>query len=165
MGKRLIVIRHAKSSWKNAGLDDNERPLNKRGRRDGPRMAQFLSEVGLKPDWLLVSDSQRTRDTAEFLIEGFAMRRGDVHYDPQLYLAGVNRIYDLIRESPDVETVALVAHNPGVTDLVNSLGTSVVTDNVPTLGVAEFDVPIDAWHELRPGMARLEAYYTPKTIS
>ncbi len=128
-------------------------------------MAKFLVDQGLKPDWLLVSDAVRTRATADYLIDAFNLGPGEVAYEPQLYLAGVNRIYDLIRESPDVQTSALVAHNPGITDLVNSLGNHVITDNVPTFGVAEFEIPIDAWHELRPGMARLESYHTPKAIA
>ncbi|MEJ2132109.1 MAG: histidine phosphatase family protein, partial [Gammaproteobacteria bacterium] len=70
MTKNLIVIRHAKSSWKNPKFSDEERPLNKRGRRDGARMAKFLAGAVPKPDWLLVSDAVRTRATANFLIEG-----------------------------------------------------------------------------------------------
>ena len=164
VAKRLIVIRHAKSSWKNSRLGDAERPLNKRGRRDGSTMASFLADQGLKPDWLLVSDAVRTRETADFLIKAFGLVDADVDYEPRLYLAGINGIYDLIRESPDSDRLALVAHNPGITDLVNSLGERVVTHNVPTLGVATFEIPIDNWHELRPGMGSLTGFHTPKTI-
>lgn len=128
-------------------------------------MAKFLVEDGLRADRLLVSEAVRTRATADFLIDALAVGPGEVDYEPRLYLAGVNRIYDLIRESPDVEAVALIAHNPGITDLVNSLGKHVITDNVPTLGVAEFEMPIHAWQELRPGMAQLKSYHTPKTIA
>lgn len=127
-------------------------------------MANFLVDQGLKPDRLLVSDAVRARATADFLIDAFALAEGEIDYAPRLYLAGVNRIYDLIRESPDSETLALVAHNPGITDLVNSLGERVITDNVPTLGVAAFGIPIDHWHELRPGMGNLTGFHTPKTI-
>ena len=164
VAKKLIVIRHAKSSWKNSQVDAAERPLNKRGRRDGPRMASFLVDQGLKPDRLLVSDAVRARATADFLIDAFALGKGKINYEPRLYLAGVNRIYDLIRESPDSQTLALVAHNPGITDLVNSLGERVFTDNVPTFGVAAFEIPINDWHELRPGMGNLTGFHTPKTI-
>jgi phosphohistidine phosphatase len=162
--KNLIVIRHAKSSWKNPKFSDEERPLNKRGRRDGARMAKFLAGAVPKPDWLLVSDAVRTRATANFLIEGLHLDEDRVLYEHRLYLAGVNRIYELIRECPDAQTLALVGHNPGVTDLVNSLGDNVITSNVPTFGVATFEVPINAWHELRPGMAKLTGYHTPKTL-
>jgi len=67
--KTLLVLRHAKSSWDDSALDDHERPLNQRGRRDAPRMGKLMREYGLIPDVVISSDAVRARLTAEALAE------------------------------------------------------------------------------------------------
>ena len=71
MRRRIIVMRHAKSSWKSGARDDHARPLNKRGRRDAPRIAARLAELGWVPERVISSDSERTRQTWARMEEAF----------------------------------------------------------------------------------------------
>ena len=84
--KTLLVLRHAKSSWNDPALDDHERPLNKRGRRDAPRMGELVREYGLIPDVVISSDAVRARLTAEAVAEA-ARYPGEILLDPRLYMA------------------------------------------------------------------------------
>jgi phosphohistidine phosphatase len=112
--KTLLVLRHAKSSWNDPALDDHERPLNKRGRRDAPRMGELLREHGLIPDVVISSDAVRARLTAE-AVAGAAGYAGAIVLDPRLYLAGPADILSLLqRVRGKAETVMIVGHNPGL---------------------------------------------------
>ena len=84
--KTQLVLRHAKSSWNDPALDDHERPLNKRGRRDAPRMGELVREYGLIPDVVISSDAVRARLTAEAVAEA-ARYAGEILLDPHLYMA------------------------------------------------------------------------------
>ena len=84
--KTLLVLRHAKSSWNDPALDDHERPLNKRGRRDAPRMGELVREYGLMPGVVISSDAVRARLTAEAVAEA-ARYAGEILLDPHLYLS------------------------------------------------------------------------------
>ena len=88
--KTLLVLRHAKSSWNDPQLDDHERPLNERGRRDGPRMGKLVQEYGLIPDIVISSDAVRARLTAEAVVEA-ARYVGDILPDQNLYMASPGR--------------------------------------------------------------------------
>jgi len=117
--RRLIVMRHAKSSWKESGLDDHDRPLNKRGSRDAPRMADAIHERAWSPDLILVSSSKRTLQT----LSGMSHRFGRVpsQIRPGIYHATVN---DLLLELEDMAqegTTMILGHNPGSEILVNNL--------------------------------------------
>ena len=106
-----MVLRHAKSSWNDPALDDHERPLNKRGRRDAPRMGELVREYGLIPDVILSSDAVRARLTAEAVAEA-ARYAGEILLDPHLYLACPADIHSLlttVRENAG--TVMIVGHN------------------------------------------------------
>jgi phosphohistidine phosphatase len=161
---KLWLVRHAKSSWADPGQADFDRPLNGRGQRDGPRMATWLSRQQHPATWLWTSDAARALATAEFVREGFAVDPARVHEVHELYLADPETMLDVIRRTPgDVESVAVVAHNPGTTMLLNELVGERVTDNVPTFGVARLSSTAP-WHEFRPGCCRLEVYSYPKGI-
>ena len=110
--KTLLVLRHAKSSWNDPTLDDHERPLNKRGRRDAPRMGKLVREYGLIPDVVISSDAVRARLTAEAVAEA-ARYAGEILLDPHLYMACPSDILSLlpmVREN--AEAVMIVGHNP-----------------------------------------------------
>lgn len=164
MRVKLWLIRHAKSAWGERGLSDFERPLNARGQRDGPRMAAWLGNQSDPASWLWTSTATRARATAEFVQRGFGLDDGRVIGEEGLYHAGPEQILDVLRQTPgDVASVALVAHNPGLTWLVNAMGEAAVTDNLPTFGVARFDCPGD-WAGLTAGSARLDFLISPKTL-
>lgn len=119
MPRRLIVMRHAKSSWKEAGLDDHDRPLNKRGFRDAPRMADAIHERAWSPDLILVSSSKRTLQTLSGMSHRFGQATSQIR--PGIYHATV---HDLLLELEDMSqegTTMILGHNPGSEILVNNL--------------------------------------------
>jgi phosphohistidine phosphatase len=144
--KTLLVLRHAKSSWNNPALDDHERPLNTRGRRDAPRMGLLMRESGLIPDVVISSDAVRARLTAEAVAEA-ARYRGEILLDPRLYLAGPADILSPLSALRDnVETVMIVGHNPGLETLVEQLTGE--PQDMPTAALAQIRLPIDRWRDL-----------------
>jgi phosphohistidine phosphatase len=145
--KTLLVLRHAKSSWDDPALDDHERPLNKRGRRDAPRMGELVREHGLTPDVVLSSDAVRARLTAEAVAEA-ARYAGDIVLDPRLYLASPTDILSLlptVRENAEI--VMIVGHNPGLEQLVEQLTGQ--RHDLPTATLAQIGLPIDQWRNLK----------------
>jgi phosphohistidine phosphatase len=145
--KTLLVLRHAKSSWNDPALVDHERPLNKRGRRDAPRMGALVREHGLIPDVVISSDAVRARLTAEAVAEA-ARYAGEILLDPHLYLACPADILSLlpkVRENP--KTVMIVGHNPGLEELVEQLTGE--RQHLPTAALAQIDLPIEQWRDLK----------------
>lgn len=161
---KLWLIRHAKSDWHSGAENDFDRPLNARGRRDGPRMAAWLAAQPGAATWIWSSDALRARATAEYVADGFAAAQPDIVEQHTLYNAAPETILSVIQGTPaDVTTAAVVAHNPGITHLLNLLTGESVTGNVPTLGVARLDVPAP-WSELAFGRATLEVFTSPKRL-
>ena len=145
--KTLLVLRHAKSSWNDPALDDHERPLNKRGRRDGPRMGELVREYRLTPDVIISSDAVRARLTAEAVAEA-ARYAGEVLVDPHLYMAcpaDILSLLPMVREN--AETVMIVGHNPGLEKLVEQLTGE--RQDLPTAALAQIGLPIDRWRDLK----------------
>ena len=146
--KTLLVLRHAKSSWNDPALDDHERPLNERGRRDGPRMGELVREHRLTPDIIISSDAVRARRTAEAVAEtaGYA---GEILLDPLLYLAsppGILAVLRTVRET-NAGTVMIVGHNPGLEELVAQLTGK--EQDLPTAALGQIGLPIDRWRDLK----------------
>lgn len=111
--KRLIFLRHAKSSWDSDAANDHARPLNERGRAEAPLLGPRLTERGCTPDLVVCSDAARARETWE-LAESTLDPPPRVEVDPRLYLAGPHQVREVVAErSEDVETLLLVGHNPG----------------------------------------------------
>ena len=112
-------MRHAKSSWKETGIEDHERPLNKRGSRDAPRMADAINDRGWSPDLILVSSSKRTLQT----LSGMSNRFGDVLSEirPEIYHATVYDLLLVLDGIPQDGTTMVLGHNPGSEILVNNL--------------------------------------------
>src|SRR5678815_781839 len=145
--KALLVLKHAKSSWSDPALDDHERPLNKRGRRDAPRMGELVREYGLIPDVVISSDAVRARLTAEAVAEA-ARYAGEVLLDPRLYLAWPDDILSLLQRVRErAETVMIVGHNPGLEKLVEQLTGE--WQDLPTAALAQIGLPIDEWRDLK----------------
>lgn len=164
MSRTLLVMRHAKSSWK-AGLSDPERPLNARGRRDAPRMALLLASEGLIPEHVLCSDAERTRETLVWM-EDALERSLPQTLLARLYHAGLGDLLDAIADGPDVERLLILGHNPGLETLLEHLtGEQVV---MPTAAVAVLDVPADTpWRDV-PGLAgrmALRTVFRPRDLS
>ncbi len=144
--KTLLLMRHAKSSWKDTNVADHERPLNKRGRNDAPRMGQLLCDRELVPQVILSSSAVRARQTAEALIStsGF---QGEISYLDRLYLAEADEYIAALRELPDtVERGMAIGHNPGLESLLQMLSGQILS--LPTAVIAYLVLPISQWSEL-----------------
>ena len=132
MHTRLIVMRHAKSSWSDAGLDDHERPLNKRGRRDAPRIAQELHDRDWTPDRIRVSSSKRTMETLE-LMEAIS-RNSTIDVEPSLYHSNISTLLQAVEKVEEGKTTMILSHNPGSEILVHQLSNRL--EVMPTAAIA-----------------------------
>ena len=144
--KILLLLRHAKSSWKNPGLADINRPLNKRGKRDAPRMGMFIRDQDLVPDIILSSPALRARKTAQAVfIESGYENEIEIHEDfypgdPYAFIESLTEMADQINKA------LIVAHNPGLEEFLDVLtGESA---RMPTSALAQISLPINSWSEL-----------------
>lgn len=163
MTKTLLVLRHAKSSWDAPARDDHERPLNKRGRRDAPRMGELVREYGLMPDLVICSDAVRARLTAEAMAEA-AQYAGKIVLDEHLYLATAEDLLSRLRRVPqNAGTVMIVGHNPGLEELVEQLTGE--RQDLPTAALAQIVLPIDRWRDLTVSTrGTLMGHWCPKEL-
>lgn len=160
--KILTLVRHAKSSWKDAALDDADRPLNKRGKRDAPEMGKRLAKIGVKPSLILSSPAKRARRTARDIARAIGYPRGKVVERPAVYLATVDDLLTVLEGlDAGLREVILVGHNPGITDLANFL-TGEKLDNVPTCGVVRIRFAQAEWARLKSASGSLELIDAPK---
>lgn len=161
--KALSLIRHAKSSWTYPELTDFERPLNDRGRRDAPRMAQRLArELGRKPLRLLSSPATRAITTARVFAEALGLDLEAVQIEPRIYDASRKTLLELVNGLPDsAAQVLLFGHNPGLSELAHTLA-DCPFDEIPTCAVVRLELEIPSWKKAVPGSGRLGAYLYPK---
>ena len=144
--KTLLILRHAKSSWKKPGLADHDRPLNKRGVRDAPRMGQLVEQEGLVPDLIITSTAQRARVTAEVVAENSGYE-GEIQLERRFYMGYPEAYLEVLRQVPDeVGTVMVVGHNPALEELLEEL--VMEPERLPTAALARIDLPIRSWQEL-----------------
>jgi len=144
--KTLLILRHAKSSWKETGLVDHDRSLNKRGKRDAPRIGELLREQGLVPDMILSSSAKRAKRTAEIVAEesGFG---DEIVFSRELYAAWPESYIDALSLQPDrFGCLMVVGHNPGLEELLLVLTGE--AERMPTAALAQVTLPIDSWSEL-----------------
>lgn len=159
--KTLLILRHAKSSWKHPELADHERPLNKRGRHDAPQVGTLLVDRELIPQLILSSTAVRTRQTAEALVEASGFT-GRVEFLDSLYMAEPPAYFKALRTLPDdLERVLVIGHNPGLEGLVQLLGGQIVS--LPTAALAHLVLPIQSWGDLtHETQGELVALYLPQ---
>jgi phosphohistidine phosphatase len=143
--KTLILVRHAKSSWDNAGIEDIDRPLNDRGKADGPVMAKRLKDKGIEIDVFISSPAKRARRTARFFAEEYGLDKKDIKIEDKLYMASSSAFEETIKEIKDkYNTAILFSHNPGITEFANNL-TQVRMDNMPTCAIFAVTANTDTW--------------------
>lgn len=158
----LTLIRHAKSSWLSPAQKDFDRPLDERGLRDAPEMGQRLAKRPFRPDLILCSPAQRTRQTVEFLLDAWQLPRSRVVFDNSIYEASPDTLLDLVRRLPSSFCeVFLVGHNPGLTILANQLTLHPI-DNLPTCAVFRMRLEDDNWMALAPAKAQFTLFDCPK---
>jgi phosphohistidine phosphatase len=168
--RQLFVMRHAKSSWEDTGLNDHDRPLAPRGRKAVKALSDHVRSAEIEPVLVLCSSSRRTRETLEGVQPG-----GEWMIEPELYGAGPSTILDRLRRVPEeARSVMVIGHNPALQVLVLRLAGSgdgpaegdlaEVQRKFPTgaLATLEFDCH---WDALGPGCARLASYVKPKQLT
>ena len=161
--KTLLILRHAKSSWDNPLLSDYDRPLNKRGKRDAPRMGKHLYKQDLVPDHILTSSAKRARKTAAKVAKA-CKYMGKIKRLESLYHAVAGIYYEKLQEqSNEYHRVMVVGHNPTMEQLVTYLTGQPRT--MPTAALAHIELPIDHWKLLDASTkGRLVNLWTPKTL-
>lgn len=169
--KRLAVLRHAKSSWKDRELDDFERPLNDRGRRAARRMGREMTERGLHFDLVLASPAARVRETIEHVQEEHELGV-PIRFESRIYMARVAELLELIGTIPEEANDALlIGHNTSAERLVVKLAEDDerglrkrVEEKFPTAALAVIELPIESWSELQPERGRLVELIYPADL-
>lgn len=168
---QLLVFRHAKAA-REQGLDDHDRPLTDRGRRNARAIGAWLAQENFVPDLALISDAKRTRQTFNLARTAFSNRMRVV-IDPDLYLASEAALLVTLRgtgEGP--KRVLLCGHNPGLHDFTTALVGSANRDALelfrggfPTAAIAVLDFDVPTWNDVRWRAARLVRFATPKSVA
>ncbi|GHA08125.1 phosphohistidine phosphatase [Arenicella chitinivorans] len=160
--KTLQLIRHAKSSWDNPNLSDHDRPLNARGERDTNRMAEFFTSLSDRPDAIYTSTATRAISLAAALSDASGLR---LMPEPSLYTFDSAALLGVLQCLPDAtQCIAVVGHNPAITELVNRLANESLT-NVPTSGIVQLACDLESWAELCTGCAELVQFTAPKMLN
>lgn len=159
--KKIILIRHAKSDWDNPSLPDYDRPLAARGLDDAPKMATSLKNREIKIDGILSSTAKRAKQTAQITAQVLGVPEENIQWDRSLYHASADHLLHVIQaQQADLQTLILVGHNPGLTELIVRLG--VRLDNLPTAGQFTFKVLSDDWKDLSADTCRFDWWDSPK---
>lgn len=168
---RLMLLRHAKSSWDRADLQDFDRPLNERGRQAAPSMAEFIVAHDLVPARILCSAARRARETLALMLPRFD---GDIDIciARRLYSADAPGYLEAIRDYGGTEvSLMLIGHNPATEDIAHILapvgdaaGIEAIRKKYPTGGLAVIGFDEPRWADVGPGGGRLISFHTPKTV-
>lgn len=166
----LSLLRHAKSNWDDATLDDFDRPLSKRGANAAPEMGRAIRELKLKPDLVLCSAAVRTRATVALVLLELGPPPPEVRYDEALYLASPKEMLSHIRKIENkVRNVLLVGHNPGMHALALELIGAAKREDMaqlatkfPTAALANITFELDNWRDVKAGLGHLVVFMTPR---
>lgn len=168
--RRLLLLRHGKALRSEPGARDFDRGLAARGVTDSEKLGAFLTRHRLLPDRVLVSPAVRTRDTWAYAARACPAAPATV-FDPRLYDAKAETIFDIIREAGDAGAVLVVGHNPGLHELALLLIASGDVENrerlqehLPTAGLVVVDFVVKSWSKVHPQSGRLEQFIEPRTL-
>jgi phosphohistidine phosphatase len=160
--KTLYLVRHAKSTWDDPGLNDQDRPLNPRGRRDARDMAQRLLARGVSVDLIISSPALRALTTVRELAQGFDYPADLIRSDAVLYFGEFGEQLGLIKRQPEIiDSLMLTGHNPDITLLLNFL-CGKQTESVPTCSVATINLDCN-WSDITGKVGVLKDYDFPRT--
>ena len=161
MSKSFIFVRHAKSSWAEPELKDRDRPLNNRGKRDGPFMAKYCQMKELHLDKLISSPAKRAYHTSQYFSKEFGL---EVEKESDLYFGSESDWMYLINSLDEsIKLPAFFSHNPTITYFSNKLGNASL-DNVPTCGVVHFESKANKWSEVGEHNTKMVNFYFPKLV-
>ena len=160
--KTLLLMRHAKSSWKDLSLADHDRPLNRRGRNAAELMGEFLNNQDLVPEAILCSTAKRAKQTVNFLLHTLSFG-GEVYFTRDLYHSGSDAyLQELHKLDSGVSVVMLVAHNPGMESAIEDFCGE--WERMPTAAIARIDFEIIDWSEVDYDLGDLKVVWRPKEI-
>jgi phosphohistidine phosphatase len=160
--KTLYIVRHAKSSWDYPELDDMDRPLNNRGKRNAPEMGKRLAKQHIKPGLLVTSPAKRARATAKNIAKEIGISPGEIVRNDLLYHGSISSILEVISTTDDhLDDMMIVGHNPGFTELANYLTGSDIY-NIPTCGVVAIEFDVESWNEIGEKTGKLLFFDYPK---
>ena len=166
--KKLLLLRHAKSSWDDPALDDHERPLTSRGRKSAALIARYIKDGGLEPAIVLCTSAARAQQTLDEIRP--SLPDAVIKVEPRLYGADGSQLAARIRRlSQSSPSVLIIGHNPAMQELVLTLApkgqrSDAVRKKFPTAALAVLEVPIDEWKALQPGEASFVDLVTPKLL-
>ncbi len=161
MPKSFIFVRHAKSSWAHPELEDKDRPLNPRGKSDGPFMARYCRQKGIVPDRLLSSPAKRAYRTAKYFSKEFKI---EITKESDLYFGHESDWMYLINNLEEAVTMpAFFSHNPTITYFSNKLGNAFL-ENVPTCGIVHFESSALNWSQVGDHNTKMANFYFPKLV-
>jgi phosphohistidine phosphatase len=170
--KTVLLLRHAKSAWGEAGLSDHDRPLNRRGQRAAELMADHLLAKAPLPDVILCSTATRARQTLAPLVERLPPPAPPIALENGLYLASEDALLNRLRDLPStVGTVLMIGHNDGMWRAAAALAghgkatlLAALRDKFPTGALATLQFDIKAWSSLKPGVGTLAAFACPRDL-
>jgi phosphohistidine phosphatase len=169
--RKLLLLRHAKSSWEDTDVPDMDRPLNKRGKKAAHRMGQFMDDKGLRPALALVSAARRTQETWAAILPH--MEGVPVSIEADIYEASKSELVQRLRRLDNhIDSVLVVGHSPGLPRLAESLAAHQgeidalerLAIKYPTGALAELELDIDHWGELEAGSGRLISFVRPRDL-
>jgi phosphohistidine phosphatase len=167
-GRILWLLRHAKSSWDRPGLDDRERPLARRGVRAATALRAYLDAQQIHPELVLCSSALRTRETLRHVLPALGTEL-TIRIEQRLYAADPAELLEILRGVPEVGSVLLVGHNPGMQELATALASrgdrlDELTAKFPTGALAEIRLPDGAWSGIAQGSGELTRFVTPREL-
>ncbi|MFT3971990.1 MAG: histidine phosphatase family protein [Amaricoccus sp.] len=164
--RRLILMRHAKSSWADPGQRDLDRPLNKRGRKAAALVGAWLRDRGYLPELALVSSARRTQETWAGVVA--ATGAAPTMYLPELYHAAANSMLAALHTAPDAGTVLILGHQPGIAAFAGRLVATPPDDEefakFPTTATAVIDFDVEGWPAVDWGTGRLIDFVVPRAL-
>lgn len=162
--KRLILVRHGKSSWKDPELSDFDRPLNHRGKEDAPEMGRRLAEREWLPALITTSPAKRAVSTMKRIAKEIDFPGTGIVKDACVYQASSVKLLAIIREIDDIHGhVLLCGHNPGLTEVCNLVSDRVI-DNIPTCGFVCIEFSVDSWSDVAAGSGIVVCFDFPKRV-
>lgn len=166
---QLFLLRHAKSAWNTAASNDFDRPLNKRGKSDVPRIGRWLLDHECFPDHIICSPAKRARNSLERIQLVLGLEEQQITWEPRVYGANLETLLDLLAECDDsVGNLLLVGHNPGLEDLLiylcgSAMRRSEAVKLMPTASVAIITI-LRPWSRLERGSGTLESIIRPRSL-
>jgi len=160
--KKLYLIRHAKSSWKDHGMTDHERPLNERGIKDAPAIAKLLKRNKVKPGLMLASDAVRAKTTALIFAGILNYPKEEIVEEPDLYLASQQNFLKQVNTIDDgIECCFIFSHNPGISEFAHFL-TGENRVDMPTCAVYGIEFNVESWRGIRYASGKTIMFEYPK---